>query len=91
MTPSSVLAAIQAVSGRIVCVEAPCGAIVVTPGAGTDDPPELHHPYAGCVCVTRPDGPEANALAEYALEEMARYIIVGDYGEDLPRNRWAVA
>lgn len=85
--PAAVLAAIQAVSGRIVCVEE-CGAIPVCAG---ENGPELHHPIANCICATDPEGWEAWALAEFALDELARYIIVGDYGEDLPRNRWAVA
>ena len=57
--PAAVLAAIRAVSGRIVCVEE-CGAIPLCCG---EYGPELHHPYAGCICATRPEGPEATALA----------------------------
>lgn len=87
MIPRAVLAAINAVSGRIVCVER-CGAIPVCVG---EHGPELHHPYADCVCATRPDGPEALALAEYALNELARHVVVADYGEPLPVNRWSVA
>lgn len=87
MIPAAVYTAIRAVSGRIVCVER-CGAIPVCAGEAG---PELHHPFADCPCATRPDGPEAQALAEYTLGELARHVVVGDYGEDLPRNRWAVA
>ena len=84
--PAAVLAAVSAISGHIVCVEG-CGAIPVRVG---EHGPELHHAYAGCVCATHPDGPEATALAEYTLDVLARFVVVGDYGEDLPRNRWAV-
>lgn len=84
--PPAVLAAVSAISGHVVCVES-CGAIPVRVG---EHGVELHHPYAGCVCATHPDGPEGTALAEFVLDVLARYIAVGDYGEELPRNRWAV-
>ena len=52
---------------------------------------ELHHRDANCRCVTRADGPEACDLAEYVLSELAQLVFVADYGEPLPRQRWAVA
>lgn len=84
--PPAVRVAASAISGHIVCVEE-CGAIPVRVG---EHGLELHHPYAGCVCATRPDGPEATALAEFVLDVLALFVIVGDYGEDLPRHLWAV-
>jgi hypothetical protein len=83
-----VLAAIEAVSGHVVCLC--CGAVEVTYSPERDRP-VIVHPYPSCWCVASPHGPSATALAEHVLDEMAAYVSLAEYGEPLPLHEAGLA
>lgn len=84
--PRAVRAAVAALDGQILCLGCWSAIGLVLPDG--DGPLVISHPMAGCDRVTRPDSIEARELAGDVLAELARLVLVGDYGEPEPEHRW---
>jgi hypothetical protein len=76
--PAEVIAAISAVSWTISCLE--CGGTLEIVYDSILDCPVIKH------CVPHRFGLSARALAESVQDELARHVIVADYGAAEPLN-----
>lgn len=85
--PRRVLDAIAMVSPVVCAVR--CGPVEVTYDE-LRDCPVIAHPFADCPHAACPDNPAAVALAESVTDELARHIVLADYGERV-LHVWAAA
>lgn len=83
--PASVLAAIDAVSERVLCLS-DCYSTCSVAYSPARDVVVIRHPDPTCECVVHPDGIEARALSAFVVEELSRYVAIAHYGEPLPLN-----
>ena len=79
--PAAVLAAIEAVSGTVACLE--CWATVTVTYDAVLDCPVIRHP------VRHAFGPAAAALADLVTDLMAGRVLIAAYGEPEPLHVWA--
>ena len=82
--PAAVLAAIEKVSGTVVCPECDWWTCTVEYSELLDAPVIRHvnrHAF----------GIAAAELAEYVMSELARHVQVGDYCEEMPVHLWAMS